>query len=317
MNTEHRISVVVPYFNEVGTLTYVLESLNHQTVQPSEVILVNSSSTDGSFQLVNEWIRTHKAESRFKNLNAHTTTPGGSKSAGIRESHGDLIAFMDCGLDFPHDWLERQLRLLQTSEADWVSGVCHTEGANLIDKAAIAHTYGYRQSRAVIPSSVIRRSVFDVVGEFRDLRAGYDAEWARKAVQMNMRREINSDVVVRYQDINFASNLAGVFSKSVRYARPSVARDDTRTPQIYVVAAVVGVVISIFSLMTTAIVIAGYLVARTALAWRRGNDVAYFFFTPVRFITLNIVAMVMDFGKLVGFISGLYIRYVLRRAFTH
>lgn len=317
MNNEGRISVVVPYFNELHSLTYLLETMARQTLQPAEVILVNSSSTDGSFELINEWIRHQGDESRFKNLDAHTTTPGGSKSAGIREAHGDLIAFMDCGLDFPHDWLERQIRVLQKTGADWVSGVCRTEGTTLIDKAAIAHTYGFRQSRAVIPSSVIRRYVFDVVGEFRNLRAGYDVEWVRNATRAQMRREVNRDVVVEYQGINFASNLRGVFAKSVRYARPSVARHDTKTPYVYTLAAAAGVVISMLSLLAAVVSVGGYLVARTLLAWRRGNGVQYFMRTPIRFLSLNVVAMTMDVGKLVGFVSGIFVRFVRRKPVVH
>lgn len=317
MTTNRRISVVVPYFNEVGSLTYLLDNLAQQTRQPDEVILVNSSSTDRGPALVNAWITSQHDGDRYKNLDAHTTTPGGSKSAGIRASSGDLIAFMDCGLVFPSDWLESQVDFLQTTGADWVSGVCRTEGNNLVDKAAIAHTYGFRQIRPVIPSSVMHRHVFDTVGEFRDLRAGYDVEWTRKANRLRMRREINKHVIVQYHDINFAPNLNGVFSKSVRYARPSVARSDARTPYIYVLGALCGLGLVIVSPRAALLFAIAYLIARSLLAWRRSNEFGFFLRNPFRLIVLNIVAATMDFGKLVGFVSGLFVRFVRRRTFTH
>ncbi|MBM4102371.1 MAG: glycosyltransferase, partial [Phycisphaerae bacterium] len=40
------ITVIVPYYNEQENLEYLLDQLDGQTLQPSQVILVNSGSTD-------------------------------------------------------------------------------------------------------------------------------------------------------------------------------------------------------------------------------------------------------------------------------
>ena len=99
---------------------YLLEQLAGQTLPPHEVILVNSGSTDRSSRLIDEWVTSHQSGVRFRNLNMSTCTPGGSKSAGIKHSTTSLVAFMDCGLSFPNDWLQRQLTLLDQFRADWV-----------------------------------------------------------------------------------------------------------------------------------------------------------------------------------------------------
>lgn len=307
------ISVVVPYHNEQGSLEYLLRQLAAQTLQPSEVILVDSGSTDAGSALIDEWITKQQKYRAFKNLNASTKTPGGSKSAGINIARGELLAFMDCGLRFPANWLQSQIELLESTGADWVSGVCLTIGSNLIDKSAIAHTYGYQSSRPVIPSSVVRRSVFDRIGVFKDLRAGYDAEWARVSNRAGMRRDINRHVVVEYQGVNFAKDMRGVFLKSLRYARPSVGRDDTVVPYVYALGGVFAGVIAVVAPAYLPFGATLYVSARLAIAWYRSSGLGYFLASPSRLLTLVLVGTVMDLGKLCGFSSGLFLRYIRRR----
>ena len=313
MSPTPSITVVVPYYNEQGSLVYLLSQLAAQTQQPHEVILVNSGSTDGSSALIDEWITKHQKQAIFKNLNASTKTPGGSKSAGINVANGELLAFMDCGLNFPANWLQSQVELLESTGADWVSGVCLTSGTTVVDKAAIAHTYGFENARPVIPSSVVRRSVFDRIGVFKDLRAGYDAEWAQASRRAGLRREVNRHVIVEYQGVNFARDLRGVFLKSLRYARPSVGRNDTVVPYIYVIAALAAVGVAVTAPLLLLIGTTLYVPARLAIAWRKSKGLSYFLASPIRSVTLIVVGATMDVGKVCGFALGMYRRFVRRQ----
>jgi glycosyltransferase involved in cell wall biosynthesis len=307
------ITVVVPYYNEQGSLDYLLNQLAAQTQQPHEVILVNSGSTDGSSALIDEWISKHQKQAVFKNLNASTKTPGGSKSAGINVANGELLAFMDCGLNFPTDWLQSQIELLESTGADWVSGVCRTSGTTVVDKAAIAHTYGFENARPVIPSSVVRRSVFDRIGVFKDLRAGYDAEWAQASRRAGLRREVNRHLIVEYQGVNFAKDLRGVFLKSLRYARPSVGRNDTVVPYVYVMGGLLAPAIALVAPAFLPYAAALYTSVRLAIAWRKSKGLGYFLVSPTRLLTLVLVGALMDFGKIFGFSFGIFVRHIRRQ----
>lgn len=317
MTTHASLAVIVPYHNESSHLPYLLSQIHAQTLQPCQVILVNSRSSDDSSDIIDDWIEAQSEHHRFLNLQANTSTPGGSKTAGIEVSPCKLLAFMDCGLLFSKHWLEDQVSLLDSSGADWVSGVCRTEGTSLVDKAAIAHTYGYKRSRPVIPSSVVRRSAFDRIGHFKDLRAGYDAEWAKTSERVGLNRKVNPKVVVEYRGTNFANSLSGVFAKSLRYARPSVNRDDTFTHFIYLAVAAIGMGLFLMIPVSFAVGLLLYSVARVALAFRRGDGVGYFIRSPLRLLTLLVVGFVMDLGKLIGFAQGSFSRYVRRVKFTH
>lgn len=314
------VTVVVPYYNERDTLPYLLQQISEQTLPPYEVILVNSGSSDGSSEVIDDWIVRRRLNTRFENLDASTKTPGGSKSAGVKASKGDLLAFMDCGLTFPKNWLQCQVMTLQNEAIDWVSGVCLTKGTTLVDRAAIAHTYGYLTARPVIPGSVVRRRVFDRIGLFKDLRAGYDVEWARSSRRAGLHREINPQVVVEYHDVNFASDLRGVFLKSLRYARPSVGRDDTIVPYVYVFACLIGVItlgVTLVGVLPISLLPIGlflYLLARLAIAMTKSRGFAFFLLSPVRFSVLLFVGLVMDLGKTCGFAAGIYARFLCRRS---
>jgi len=314
VNNRETIAVVVPFLNERDNLTYLLDQLASQTVAANEVVLVDSGSTDGSSAHIEAWIAAHGKQSVFRILNAGTTTPGGSKTAGVKATRCDLLAFMDCGLSFPREWLEQQYEMLVRVRADWVSGVCLTLGTTLVDKSAIAHTYGYGSTRAVIPSSLVRRSVFETVGMFKDLRAGYDAEWARATGHNGMKRAVNDGVVVAYHGTNFAADLRSVFLKSVRYARPSVGRGDTIVPFVYVALAVVGVILTITAPRVLWIGLPAYAFARLWIARQKSRRIGYFVVNPLRLIVLGAVGIVMDFGKLCGFASGMYIRHLKRKS---
>jgi glycosyltransferase involved in cell wall biosynthesis len=312
VNNRETIAVVVPFLNERDNLSYLLNQLANQTLEADEVILVDSGSTDGCPAHIEAWIAAHEKQSVFRVLDAGTTTPGGSKTAGVNATRCDVLAFMDCGLSFPKDWLERQYELLVRVRADWVSGVCLTLGTTLIDKSAIAHTYGYGSTRAVIPSSLVRRSVFETIGMFKDLRAGYDAEWARAAERAGLKRAVNDSVVVAYHGTNFAADLRGVFLKSVRYARPSVGRDDTIVPFVYVGLAMVGIILALTAPEVLWIGLPSYALARLWIARQKSRRIGYLAVNPLRLIVLVVVGFIMDLGKLCGFALGLYVRYVKR-----
>ena len=300
--------MIVPYFNEAEVIVETLERLRAQTLAPSKVIMVNSSSTDNSSLVVDAWITQNQSSLAcpFQNLNSRTNTPGGSKAAGVDIATTDLVAFMDCGLNFSPDWLALQFAMLiSDSDASWVSGGLITSGEGITDKCAIAHTYGYRRFRPCMPSSLLRRNIFETVGRFKDLRAGYDAQWIRDANRFGQNRLINESVVVSYFGTSFAPNLWRVFKKSILYARPTSRSGNTKTPFVYISAAAVGLVLAIFAPSFAVAGVVAYFFARLGLAIKKSKSNAVYFLRPDRLVMLLLTGAVLDFGKLIGYLRGL------------
>lgn len=299
--------MIVPYFNEAEVIVETLEQLRAQTLAPSKVIMVNSSSTDNSSVVVDAWILQNQSSlpCRYINLNSGTNTPGGSKAAGVDIATTEFVAFMDCDLKFSPEWLALQFAMLTSdSEASWVSGGLITSGEGITDKCAIAHTYGYRRFRPCMPSSLLRRDIFKTVGRFKDLRAGYDAQWIRDANRFNQKRLINESVVVSYFGTSFAPNLWQVFKKSILYARPTSRSGNTKTPPVYISAAAAGLAIAIFSPSLFVVGVVAYFFARLGLAIKKSKSNAIYFLRPDRLVMLMITGAVLDFGKLIGYLRG-------------
>ena len=98
------IVVIVPYHNESKSIERTLDSIDSQTMKPDSVILVNSGSTDKTSQIINEWINK-KNTKLFKNIYSGEMSPSSSINLGIKSSEEKIIAYVDCGLDIPSNWL--------------------------------------------------------------------------------------------------------------------------------------------------------------------------------------------------------------------
>ena len=59
---DYKISLIVPYFNESSTIIKTLNLLKSQTYLPKEILLINSSSTDDTYNKINIWIKKKKFE---------------------------------------------------------------------------------------------------------------------------------------------------------------------------------------------------------------------------------------------------------------
>ena len=303
------ISAAFPYYNESKTLRTTLRLISQQTLMPREVFFVNSSSTDGSSQIIDEWIAENqpKFKTKFHNIFEGTDTPSSSKNVAIKLATSNWIAFMDCGLTFDNDWLRKQWDYVQAHpEVDLVSGGCILVGAGILDMSAVAQTYGYKNFRPTLPSTLVKKSVFKKTGLFlADRRAGYDFAWPLLLKHLGIKRGINTDVVIRYIGVNYGNSLTRIFKKSIVYAAPTVGIPHYYIPYYYllILAALLG-----------------------ACAWRPSNllffFIAYVFFRgyyyPIKksngfalirerklaLLTLPVLGIILDTGRVLGIIKG-------------
>ncbi len=188
MNNISDITVVIPYYNESHVVKYCLDQIAKQTTPAKEAIFINSSSTDGTSDIIDRWIVENQPISvtKFKNFFKNTSNPGSSKNAGINLSTTKWVAFMDCGQIFPTDWLEKQCGYALKNNLDIVYGSVYLAGENWIDRCAVSQTYGYKRPVTCIPSSIVKRSVFTKIGLFlTGKRSGYDVAW-RMQVEKNL-----------------------------------------------------------------------------------------------------------------------------------
>lgn len=92
------ISVVVPIYNVEKYLRQCLDSIQNQTYQNFECLLINDGSPDNSADICREYV---EKDSRFKYFEKENGGLSDARNYGIRQSKGSYLTFVDSD-----DWLE-------------------------------------------------------------------------------------------------------------------------------------------------------------------------------------------------------------------
>lgn len=181
------ISVIIPAYNQARYLPQAVESVWAQTLTSSEIILVDDGSTDATETVVQELAE----RGPLTGLRQPNAGPAAARNRGIRESHGDWIAFLDADDYWLPGKLEAQLTLLEKSDSDFA--YC---GSVVVDD--LGTPLAYRQAapsdcllqdlpwgnRLATPTVIAKRSLLGLTGLFDEsLSFGEDWDlWMRLAV---------------------------------------------------------------------------------------------------------------------------------------
>ncbi len=109
---EGRISLVIPVLNEETCLPRLLDTVDRQTVQPQEVIVVDGGSTDGTHAI---------AQERASMLLKGGSLPGISRNYGAEWASAEWLLFLDADVRLPQDALEVAMQQVRDRSLDAVS----------------------------------------------------------------------------------------------------------------------------------------------------------------------------------------------------
>ena len=98
------ISLIVPVYNVEKYLKRALTSVENQTFKNFEVIIVNDGSTDGSLEIISEFIDRNK---NFTLINQENKGLGEARNVGIRHAKGRYVAFLDSDDFLEPEYLEK------------------------------------------------------------------------------------------------------------------------------------------------------------------------------------------------------------------
>lgn len=186
------ISVIIPTYNRSSYLSGAIESALSQSLKPSEVIVIDDGSTDGTEALVRE---RFAGLVRFRKI-PHSGLPSVARNVGIKEAEGSLVAFQDSDDFWVPERLERQLPLFERPEVVLAYGNAEvvTEGGERTGELVVPA--GKAGSGRVFESLVnenfistltvtVRKSLLERIGGFNEspkLRGVEDYElWLRLA----------------------------------------------------------------------------------------------------------------------------------------
>lgn len=175
------ISIVIPNYNGMEHLSECLNSLEKQTLKPSEIIIVDNNSTDGS----KEYIRLNYPDVLIIELNKNY---GFSKAVneGIKISRSPFVVLMNNDTEAEENWLDELYKAIISNDNIFScsSKMIRYHDRSIIDDAGDGYTilgwskkYGdgkyvekYDADREIFSScagaAIYRKSCFERIGYF-------------------------------------------------------------------------------------------------------------------------------------------------------
>lgn len=156
---ESTVSVVIPTLNEIETVPNLLQDLQQQTLQPLEIMLIDSGSPDGT----GEHVKVHFPHVR---VFTHDKQPAHKRNMGGYLAQGDFIVFLDADTRLKPSFLERVITEMQKRRLDvacpWY--VPHRSTAAIHSVYGLFNFFFYLFQKVLASGAgsciVVRRSVF-------------------------------------------------------------------------------------------------------------------------------------------------------------
>lgn len=191
-----RLSIVIPLYNKAKWIERAIDSVLNQTFQDFEIIVVDDGSTDGSDKIVE-----NINDVRIRLIRQQNAGASAARNTGIKESQGELIAFLDADDWWVSNKIEKQYELLyELPFLVWVASGFDAIHLNT-KKIKYPLTNGYKQLLSnrrcfedfyvaalsgvifFTTTMIIKKNIFDEVGLFdTSMKIGEDRDlWYRIA----------------------------------------------------------------------------------------------------------------------------------------
>jgi glycosyltransferase involved in cell wall biosynthesis len=187
------ISVMIPVYNGEAYLGEAIDSVLQQSYRPTEIIVVDDGSTDGTANVALGYGDQIRYEQQPRAGN------GAARNRAVQLAAGDLFAFLDADDRLVPGALERLARVLEEDRSlqavyghvrEFVSPDIDTDALVRL-RAPIARIAG------CLPTNMLmRRDAFLQVGQFAtNLRVGVTVDWAARADESGLCKILLDDVL--------------------------------------------------------------------------------------------------------------------------
>ena len=200
--SEPRVSVVVPAYNSERYLGEALRSVLSQTRAPSELIMVDDGSSDGTASVA----RSFGDDVRY--VRQPNGGIGSARNRGVELASGEHIAFLDADDLWEPGKLQRQLAALEEGpQLDMVFGHVRQFVSPELPaevKARLRCPEGSQPGYSA-GAMLARRATLERVGPFAtDLHVGEFIDWMARARELGLRELMLDEVVLvrRLHDTN-------------------------------------------------------------------------------------------------------------------
>ena len=178
------ISVVIPAWNRAATIGRCLRSVQQQTLQPHEIIVVDDGSTDETIAIARA-----AGDSRLRVIELQRGGAQRARNEGIRAATGEWIAFLDSDDEWRPDKLALQVEALRSAgfdpftvvhgnalRIDSSSGAETINATPGVDGADVYATMLTRSGALYFPALLVSKAALERIGYLDERVVSYQ-EW--------------------------------------------------------------------------------------------------------------------------------------------
>lgn len=121
-----KLTVIIPCFNEVGTIQQVVDAVQQSPVKNCEIIIVDDGSTDGTRELLKQDIASQVDQVIYHPENRGK---GSALRSGFAAATGDIVIVQDADLEYDPQEFPRMIDPIISGKADVVFGSRFQGGA--------------------------------------------------------------------------------------------------------------------------------------------------------------------------------------------
>lgn len=197
-----KVSIIMRVYNEMPYIKYALRKLKQQSFQDYELIVVDSGSTDGSYQLA------EKANPEIiYQIPAGSYVPGRVLNEAIGKASGEIIVFNNSDCIPQNDyWLENLIRPFEQDKhtiATFANQVPRPDASPLVRKdyerafgdGSLSSKWKHFFSLA---SSAIRKDIILLYPFNPTIQFSEDSEWSWRMKQMGKKFTYVPDAIVEH-----------------------------------------------------------------------------------------------------------------------
>lgn len=196
-------SVITTAYNDSKYVNVYLDSICHQTMPPSEIIIVDGGSMDNTCELIEQYSK--HSNILIKCIKRGRLNIAQAFNIGIKESTNDYIVITCMGNNFSKTMCEDLYSSIRNTEYDaaygLLFGVDNGKISRLYNKVYIKDTGNEIMSNRCV---IYRRDVFEKIGFFIEnfKYAGEDAEFLCRFERFNLKKKLVNKPTVFWETPN-------------------------------------------------------------------------------------------------------------------
>ena len=152
------ISIIIPIYNQSKQLARCLASIERQTYDNYEVIIVNDRSTRRLSSIVNKYAKIFGIKLELINNQSNHGAPY-SRNKGFKKSKGEFVIFCDADVTMRDDMLEKLHTKIRASQEIAYVYSSHKFGSKKFKKLEFSEER-LRQMPFIHTTAIIRRKCF-------------------------------------------------------------------------------------------------------------------------------------------------------------